>query len=319
MKDLYSGPIIDFHTHLTLHWNALSMQTPALSGRRADPLAPLLRRWFWQSFERMRYEQLVRRRSPFEAPLERILNRIIRSFHREESADLVSRMDRVGVTESVVLAVPPVVPNEAVLAGCARSPRLHPFISPLPHLPPEPQIDRLLQAGGQGIKIHPLLQGVVVDSDFMTQVARKAASYQVPLVIHAGGSGRMFGLDARHRTEPSEFARLAARVPDASIVIAHSGLWERPEIIQAAVPYKNLFLDISFQSPSAIAELKHRIPVQRLLLGSDSPMGDISIVLGNCARAGFTTRDLELVCWQNGQTLLGRRTAVTNEHRTSCP
>ncbi|HNV69010.1 MAG TPA: amidohydrolase family protein [Candidatus Ozemobacteraceae bacterium] len=297
--------LIDFHTHLTLHWNTLPALVRAHHPRRIDPLAPLLRSTFWRSYEALRYQNLVRRRSLFEGPLERVLNRIIRSFHREEPEDLLTRMDRCGIAASVVLAVPPVVPNEAVLRACAQSHRLIPFISPLPDLPPEPQISRLLQAGGRGIKVHPLLQHVIVDSDFVTRIAQEAARYQVPLVIHAGGSGRMFGLDAHHRTEPEEFARLARRVPEAQIVIAHAGLWESPEIMVAAAPHDNLFLDVSFQSPAALRELRRRIPPHRLLLGSDSPMGNIEIVIDNCVQAGFTREELDSLFWKNAKRLLG--------------
>ena len=300
----YRGPVIDFHTHLTLHWEVLPDQPRQRDPRKPDPWAPALRWLVWKTYERLRYQNFIRRRSPLEAPLEHILNRVIRSFHREESEDLLQRMDQAGVSQAVVLAAPPVVPNEAVLAGGAKSERLLPFISPCPDAPPEPQIERLLAAGGRGIKVHPLLQHVKVDSEYVTRVARLAAAKRVPLIIHAGGSNRLFGLGAGFRTDPVEFARLARRVPGASLVVAHSGLWEWPEILREVIPFQNLILDISFQSPAALKQIKQAVPLHRLVLGSDSPMGNISIVMENCVLAGFTEHELRALFWDNAQRLL---------------
>jgi hypothetical protein len=300
----YCGPIIDFHTHLTLHWDALPDTARQRDPRKNDPWAPALRWVVWNAYEKLRYRNLVSRKSPLEAPMERILNRIVRSFSREESEDLLPRMNSAGVTCSVVLAVPPVVPNEAVLEGCKKSERLIPFISPCPNEPPEPQIERWLAAGGRGIKIHPLLQHVRVDGDFVTRVARVASEKRVPLVIHAGGSVRLFGLSSGFRTDPAEFSRLAERVPGAQIVVAHCGLWECPEILEEVAPNPNLYLDVSFQSPEAMKRIKKRIPLPRLLLGSDSPMGNIAIVMANCVAAGFQEQELQALFWGNARRLL---------------
>lgn len=301
----YCGPIIDFHTHLTLHWHTLPGMPFQRNPKNRDPLAPALRMLFWKSFESLRYYNLFSRGSLFEGPMERVLCRIIRSFSREEGEDLLERMDRTGVSSSVVLAVPPVVPNEAILAASAKSDRLIPFISPCPDSAPEPQIERLLQSGGRGIKVHPILQQVKVDGEYVTRVARMAAEKHVPLVIHAGGSGRLFGLPTRHRTEPVEFARLARRVPEATIVVAHIGLWECPEILREVIPFQNLFLDLSFQSPEVLRRVRQTVPLNRLLLGSDSPMGNVSIVLENCVLAGFSEPELRAVFWENPKRLIG--------------
>ncbi|MFZ2958224.1 MAG: amidohydrolase family protein [Candidatus Ozemobacteraceae bacterium] len=301
----YCGPIIDFHTHLTLHWQALPGKPHQRDPYNKDPWTPVLRWFVWNNYELLRYHNFIRRKSLFEAPMERILSRIIRSFTREEREDLLLRMDRTGITQSVVLAVPPVVTNEAVLAECAKTERLVPFISPCPDSPPEPQLERLLASGGRGIKVHPLLQQLKVDGDFVTRVARIAAARNVPLVLHSGGSVRLFGLSSGHRTEPVEFARLAKRVPAANIVVAHAGLWECPEILREVAPFQNLFLDVSFQSPGVLKQIKQTIPLNRLLLGSDSPMGNVSIVMENCVLAGFSEHELRALFWKNPRRLLG--------------
>jgi predicted TIM-barrel fold metal-dependent hydrolase len=295
---------MDFHTHLTLHWESQPDVARRRNPGKPDPLAPALRVLFWQGYEFMRYRNLIGRKNPLEAPLERILNRVVRSFSRQESEDLVARLDRTGVSQAVVLAVPPVVPNEAVLEGCGKTDRLIPFISPCPRAAPEGQIENWLAAGGRGIKIHPLLQHLRVDGEYVTRVARIAAVRRVPLVIHAGGSRRLFGLDSDFRIAPAEFARLAKRVPGANIIVAHSGLWEWPEILREAAPVANLFLDVSFQNPESIQAIRKKIPIERMLLGSDSPMGNVEIVIENCIRAGFSEPELRALFWENAQRLL---------------
>ncbi len=304
----YRGPVVDFHTHLTLNWHTLPHHAWQRNPATRDPLAPALMQGFWQRFEAMRYHNLIGRGSLFERTVERITHRIVRGFSREEGGDLVTRMDALGVTASVLLAVPPVVPNEAVLAAATRTKRLIPFISPCPQHPPEPQIERLLAAGGRGIKLHPILQDVRVGGPYALRMAQAAARHRVPLVVHAGGSGVLFGLPERPRTDPAEFVRLARRVPDATIVIAHAGLWECPEYVRAVTPVDNLWLDVSFQSPAHIGLLRRTVGIRRLLLGSDSPMGQVRIVLENCVRAGLDEQELRTLFYDNPRRLLGDAT-----------
>ncbi len=301
----YCGPIIDFHTHLTLNWHTLPGRAYQRNPKNKDPWAPALRWLVWKKYESLRYQNLIVRKSLLEGLVEHIFSRIIRSFSHEEGEDLIRRMDRTGVSRSVVLAVPPVVTNEVVLEACSKSERLIPFISPCPEFPPEPQIDGLLDSGGMGIKVHPILQHVKVDGEYVSRVAGKAAERNVPLIIHAGGTGRLFGLSSRFRTEPVEFSRLASRVRDAKIVVAHMGLWECPEIIRQVAPHQNIFLDVSFQSPEVLKQVKLMIPVSRLLLGSDSPVGNVSIVMENCVLAGYSESELRALFWDNPRRLLG--------------
>ena len=165
--------------------------------------------------------------------------------------------------------------------------------------------DMVENHGAKGIKVHPILQHVKVDGEYVSRVAGKAAERNVPLIIHAGGTGRLFGLSSRFRTEPVEFSRLASRVRDAKIVVAHMGLWECPEIIRQVAPHQNIFLDVSFQSPEVLKQVKLMIPVSRLLLGSDSPVGNVSIVMENCVLAGYSESELRALFWDNPRRLLG--------------
>ncbi|MBF0501035.1 MAG: amidohydrolase [Candidatus Riflebacteria bacterium] len=302
--DSRHGRVIDFHTHFHLQWHELTGKARHHSNR-ADPLGAALRWLVWRQFEALRYRYIISRKSLLEAPAERIISRIIRSLAPEAGFNLIARMDKAGVSHAVVLALPPVVSNESVLEECGGSDRLIPFISPRCDLPPEPQIERLLVAGGRGIKLHPVVQNLRVDGDYVTRVAQMAAGRKLPLVIHAGGSGRLFGMAGDHRTEPFEFARLASRVPEASIVVSHAGLWEYPEIIEAICPYRNLFLDISLQSPEAIRFIADRIPLNRILLGSDSPVGNVAIILEHIALAGLSKNESSAICWENAAMLLG--------------
>ncbi len=311
----YQGPVCDFHTHLHLRLHRQDDGSWGCCPRRRDPLEPLLRGVLWRMFELMRYRYAIGRRSPLERPLERSLARILRGFPAETAPDLIARMDAAGVDRAVVLALPPIVTNEDVLACCAGHPRLIPFVSPIPpDLPeaetgpgggdPERQVDDLLARGGRGVKIHPVFQRVRLDGKFVRRVVRRAARHRVPVVLHAGGSGRLFGIGCGFRTEPEEFADLARQVPEARLVVAHVGLWEHPQVLAAVERFPQVCLDVSFQAPSVIRRCVERVGVDRLLLGSDSPIGRVRLVLENLALAGLSADEIGRIVWHNPRRLL---------------
>ncbi|MBI3038808.1 amidohydrolase family protein [bacterium] len=265
----------------------------------------------WNNFEKFRYRFAFSRESPLEKPMERALSRILRGFPPETPKDLIRRMDEAGVSNSVVLAPPPVVSNEDVLAGCRENPRLIPFISPDPGYEPEDQIEALMAAGGRGIKIHPLLQDIKVWGEYSQKVAKLAAKYNVPLVFHAGGSSRLFGKKCMRRTSPKEFLLLARAVPNAKIVVGHVGLWEFPQILDFIKEAKNLYVDISFQSPWVIQKCVNTLGSSRILLGSDSPLGKVKLVLENIALAGLNKNQTRDILTLNPERLLNYNSQFT--------
>ena len=312
----YEGPVCDFHVHLHLHLDDFSggATTDCQASRAsracralADPLRPWLKRIVWGGYEFSGYRYLVRRGSPFEKPMERVLGRILRAVEPQTAADLLARMDRLGIERSIVLALPPWVPNAVVLDACRGNPRMIPFICPTPRGDPRPpgqQVAAGLDAGGRGVKLHPVLQGVPVDGAFCIEAVQAAARADVPVVVHAGGSGHLFGRPCWDRQDPQAFRRLAAAVPEARIVVAHTGLWEYPQIIAAVRNCTNVWLDISFQHPSVIRQVHEAVGTERMMMGSDSPIGRPDIVLQNLARCGFSSPTLSRILWENAAGLL---------------
>lgn len=310
----YQGPLFDFHAHLQIRLEnrPAAQQSPDLTvplrdrSTSRDPLAPWLRRFFWLNFERLGYMYAFRRGSPLEKPMERTLSRIIRAMGPGDRAELTGEMDLVGIDRSVILAVPPVATNEDVLAAGRASPRLVPFVAPEPcRGDPLPQIAETMAAGGRGVKLHPQLQNVAVAGEFAIATAQEAGRRGVPLVIHCGGTPFLFGRPAQKRPVPEDYARLAAAAPATSIVIAHSGLWEYPEMIAIAARCHNLILDLSFQSSRAMHRCIEAVGSRRAVVGSDFPMGRIDIVLANLGRLGLPADQVADIVWNNAQRLIG--------------
>ena len=114
----------------------------------------------------------------------------------------------------------------------------------------------------------------------------------------------MLGLSTGKAQDPQAFRRLANSAPHASLVVAHSGLWEYPEVLAAVRNCPNVWLDISFQHPIVLRELHDAVGAERMILGSDFPVGRVDLVLKNLAVAGFSEKNIARIVWENAGKLL---------------
>ncbi|MBF0544613.1 MAG: amidohydrolase family protein [Candidatus Riflebacteria bacterium] len=304
----YVGKIIDFHAHLHLHIEEfISCKKRGACKALADPLRPFLFRAIWAPFEKFGYRYVIKSGSPFEKPMERILARILRAIPQQNSDGLITAMDSQGIGKSVVLALPPFVPNSEILQSAQKFSRLIPFISPIPPSDPSGQITGLIAKGGKGVKIHPTLQGFQPDCEFSIEAAKTAGRIKVPVVIHAGGSGMLFGRRCAPKIPPKAFSRLAKNAPDAKIVVAHTGLWENEEIIRNLAKLENVTLDVSFQHPEIIRKIYETFGPKRMIFGTDTPIGKPGIILKNLSKCNFKEKDLERILFLNAQNLLSQQ------------
>ncbi|MBF0410110.1 MAG: amidohydrolase family protein [Candidatus Riflebacteria bacterium] len=301
--------LIDFHAHLHLHLDVIGKSSDACIKENCramiDPLRPFFLRVMWAPYEKLGYRYFIRGNSPLVKPMERILARVLRGVPSQNENSLVAEMDRQKIDYSVVLALPPFAPNNQILECCRKQPRLIPFLMPERNVGAAArQISDFAGKGAKGIKLHPLLQSLAPDDEFCIESAQAAGSHGLPLVIHAGGSGLLFGKTCVPEFNVSAFGRLLAAAPQTRIVIAHSGLWEYSEIIEVVRRYKNAWLDISFQHTEVMAKVIDAVGYQRVLFGSDSPIGKQEIILKNFRALNLHETESRAILAENALKLL---------------
>ncbi|SEE87933.1 amidohydrolase family protein [Jiangella alba] len=188
--------------------------------------------------------------------------------------DVLAAMDRLGITRAAVMTLDglgydAVAGNDVVARACAGSDgRLLPLGTVDPRRPDAAdELRRCADRGFHAIKLHPWMQGFSPLEAYMEPVAVAAIERGLPFVVHDG---------TPPYASPLQIARLAARFPELTVVLAHGGLfdlWE--DAVAAALRYPNVHITMCGTAPLAVfREIARRVPAAKLTLGTDSGFGD---------------------------------------------
>lgn len=156
------------------------------------------------------------------------------------------------------------VPNDRVLAWAAEHPdRLVPFCRLDPADDPLPELDRCLERGARGVKLHPRAQEFDFTHGGLAGIFRRAHEANVPVLIHAG---RGMAPIAEHLCD------LALTHP-APIILAHAGIADQAVFASRLRDHPCALFDTSVLSPVDLAELLARVAPERIVFASDPPYG----------------------------------------------
>jgi len=168
------------------------------------------------------------------------------------------------------------------------------------------EINRCLNAGLQGIKLHPHLLGYFpIDSALLDPIMQEARSHSLPVLTHSDVNSK--------RCSPFQVAILADKYPEVPVIMAHWGMDSdyvhfAPQLVKNR---KNLFLDTSctpnlpefiFSRPS------YEIPDQ-VLFGSDGPTLAIEVEIAKLRvaekRYGMDPIGKKKILGKNAARILG--------------
>jgi predicted TIM-barrel fold metal-dependent hydrolase len=163
------------------------------------------------------------------------------------------------------------------------------------------EIDRIIQMGLYGVKLHPDFQRVKADSDGMKRIARQVAG-RLPVLIHAGDPRYDFSNPDRIR------ALVESAPPDFTLIAAHFGgyrVWD--EAAAKLTGYDNLYVDtcssLEFLEPARAVELIGLYGEDRVLFGTDYPMWNYDGELARVERLGLSPAVLKKILYSNAKKL----------------
>jgi predicted TIM-barrel fold metal-dependent hydrolase len=155
--------------------------------------------------------------------------------------------------------------NEMVIEEAEGSDgRLFPFARLDPHGDPLSELERALERGARGIKLHPRAEQFTLDHPALEPVFALADERRLPVMVHAGRGIPALG---RHSLE------LTGRHPGMRLILAHAGISDLAWIWREAPDHPNLFFDTSWWSPSDVHALLALVPPGQILMASDAPYG----------------------------------------------
>ena len=235
--------------------------------------------------------------------------------------DLITAMDRVGVSKSVVLGYGWCDPhiakenNDYIIDSANRFPeRLIPFCSVNPAWGRDAvqEIERCAELGIKGVgEFHPDTQDFVLsDVGTMSPIMDVAKSHELVVLTH---SSEPLGHEypGKGQTTPDVLARFINLFPENKIVAAHWGgglpfYLLMPEVMQAS---RNVFFDTAtsvFLYDSKVFSVGvEAAGADKILFGSDYPLVSQDRIIKDL-RKNKTNNDIQnLILYKNACRLLG--------------
>ena len=162
------------------------------------------------------------------------------------------------------------------------------------------ELNRCVDAGMRGIK---LWVACVCSEPQVNPIVAHAQELGLPVLQH---TWKKTTGNLERESRPEDMAELAARHPDANLVMAHAGgLWEHG--LKAIQPYPNVYIDTSGANPTVgmVETAVRTLGLERVLYGSDAPGRSFASQLAKVEGAGLTTFQKRLILRHNARHLLG--------------
>jgi len=226
-------------------------------------------------------------------------------------ADLKDAMERANVGRAVLIAAPPTVSNEFVLAAAQANPNLVAAVNIPPGTarPGELLKDYVTQ-GARILKIHPAADGEGVDSSRYRALMRSAADLGLPVILHTGCMHSNLLYKDPLQGQAQRFSPWYREYTSLRFVLAHMNFHEPHIALDLCEEFPNLWVDTSWQPAETVGEAVRRLGPSRILFGSDWPIVGNNIAIG-LARiddavnsAMISAADRDAILSGNAETLL---------------
>lgn len=226
--------------------------------------------------------------------------------------DLLAVKDDSPITHFIVHSVATTPHSVATINDfIAEQCRLHPefigFGTMHPDYPDmEGEVQRALDRGLHGFKLHPDTQEVAMDDPRLMEFYEVIAG-RVPLVMHTGD----YRYDYSH---PRRLVNILNAFPDLVVDAAHLGGWSIYDVgfdvlHDDLLNRERLFVDASssftWVGRRHMRELIRLWGADRVMFGSDYPMWDPAFELNEMMNCGLAEDELEKVLWRNAEAFSG--------------
>ena len=159
------------------------------------------------------------------------------------------------------------------------------------------------ERGMRGLKIHNWLQAASTTVPGMEELVVACGRLNVPLLVHDGSPPYC---------TPLQFALLAERHPETTVILGHMGLKDMwPDAIRAARRLDNVLLCTCAAPLVAVREAIKQLGASRILFGSDCGgvgseklLEERIIALRSLRAMGVSQADIEAVFSENAQRYL---------------
>ena len=220
---------------------------------------------------------------------------------RLEPAELLQEMARYSVERAFVVpfrapsrdAYPAL--NDELLDQCvATAGRLVPFCRSEPGDGFAAELERALDRGAAGIKLHPTDGVFDVSHPDLRAAFALAAERRVPILLHAGRGLAPLA---------SQLGALVEQHPQAQVILAHAAIADMHRLFESLAGWPGLVFDTSVWNALDVHALLTLAAPEQLVFGTDAPYytitGSLAKLLLALASAGGGPDEAAAALWHN--------------------
>lgn len=201
-------------------------------------------------------------------------------------ANMRASMDKNHVTYCAVMAVPPAVTFADLHAAYQKDAFMLPFTGPDYAKPAQfdVQFAADVALGARGMKLHPILQQLALNSKETFAAVEAFAPHGLPVLFHSGyaeyyvdSAEKSLATPEYGHIEPT--LDLIKAFPQVNFIVGHAGLDGIDTVIALLQKFTNVYVDISFQNTDNVHRLLSAFGSDRVMYASDWPWGSQAVSL----------------------------------------
>jgi predicted TIM-barrel fold metal-dependent hydrolase len=221
-------------------------------------------------------------------------------------------MEQNGVEKSACMPIAPYVTFQDLKKASQTYGGVVPFTSVdfAHHEEVEARLRSDVAEGAKGLKLHPIIQKEPIASPRTFETVEAFAPHELPVLFHAGVQSYYLGEEKEEKQIPehgdvTDAVKLCDAFPKVRFIVGHAGLMQYKQTIDLFGNRKNVYVDLSFQSPSKIKELVKAFGADRVMFASDWPWGDQKTNIACVSKACKGDTSLERrIYYDNAASLL---------------
>ncbi|MCL2771756.1 MAG: amidohydrolase [Oscillospiraceae bacterium] len=163
------------------------------------------------------------------------------------------------------------------------------------------EVDRTLAMGFKGVKIHPDIQQIDIDSEKLMPLYETLQGCGI-MYFHAGDSRYDYSL-------PEKIVKIKKLFPRLEIIAAHLGGYQRWETFEKIYRDKNIYIDTSSTSWAMPLERAREIIInydpERILFGTDYPVSTAKTECEYIDKLRLNYNLTEKILYANAEKLFG--------------
>jgi len=186
--------------------------------------------------------------------------------------------------------------NNFIIEECKKHPEfvgfgtLHPDFEDI-----EGEVERCIENGLRGIKLHPDFQKFYIDDDKAFKIY-EAIRGRLPVLIHMGDNRYDF-------SKPKRLENVVRNMSDLKVFAAHLGGYESWDEAITCLYYDNIRFDtcssLEFITPEFARDIIYGFGVNKVFFGTDFPMWDHAEELLRFKRLNLTDSENRLILGEN--------------------